>query len=563
MRLSELGESLVRVIGVFMLGLSVRKPFASASGLSLAVFASALVLAFAVFAPFGVPQAFAAELEAATVVPGGADFDNPVNDLMKHSFAKPAKGSVTWDAKTKTVTMKNATINLDKQGSDEKTCAIFVSGKEVDPTPTVTLKLVGTNTITGTGKNLVAGVFVEEADLKIVGTGSLNIQMPAQSLGVYAGDNLNAASGKVTVTGSRNGIFCDDAFTLSGAKISLKNTASTALIANEDAVFKKGSLTVKGVKAGHGILVDDGFALSGATVNISGVSEKETVLVNEAAKVTAGTMTLSNGSVGISCSKSFTLNGSKAKVSINSMKSTGLVAKGVVCKAGTLSAKNCKYGIYSKSAVQITGGKVNISKASETGIYAEGGKIQITGGAASVQCASADKYALYSDKGISTKPTCLKSMKGAMTKGASFKVGGSTYQVNNGTSNVTLKAFAPSKKTSKVTVDTVTFGGWGYAVNAIGAGAFNTKQGAAVTSLTLGQRVASVDANAFSNTKKLTKMTVKRASSSKWKLNKKAFAQCGKNSGKGLTVKAASSADAKKLKRLFVKAGMSAKATFK
>jgi hypothetical protein len=71
--------------------------------------------------------------------------------------------------------------------------------------------------------------------------------------------------------------------------------------------------------------------------------------------------------------------------------------------------KGCATGIFSEGAVSVSGGKVRVSKASSVGVNAEGGKILVTGGAVSAQCTAANKYALYSVKGISNKPSCLKS----------------------------------------------------------------------------------------------------------------------------------------------------------
>ena len=256
----------------------------------------------------------------------------------------------------------------------------------------------------------------------------------------------------------------------------------------------------------------------------------------------------------------FTLNGSKAQVTMKSLSRYGVNARGVTCKSGSLTASNCQYGVYSRGNVSIAGGVVRVAGARGMGISAYGGTLKVTKGVVSARCSSTSNYALYSNSGISTNPSCLGKTKGKLGQGARFISGGNMYKVGKNSGKVTLRAYGSTKK--KASVSVAKFGCYRYTVNAIAANAFNTKRGRALTKVSIAWQVQSIGAQAFYGTSKLTQLHVNRSNSLAWSLSKNAFARCGKGAGSALTVKCKYSAQKSALRSRLVKAGLSKYARF-
>ena len=521
---------------------------------------AALLIAALLFV--GAPRAFAAELETAGVADNLAGLAPGGIDKMVHVFADVESGSVTWDASTKTVTMDNATIDLDKQSSRLVQYGILVDGINVYPKPTVTLNLVGTNTIKGGDSAVNSAIRINNANLNITGKGSLTAQTPSALFSIKVEGKLTAASGTVRVLGGGDGIQCDAGMALTGAEIVVKNTRYNAMRVEGDVSLKKGALTIDGADW-NGIYAKGSIVFAGAHTSIKNVSKNlQTAVYASTGSVTvkAGTLKIANCYSGIACDKAFTMTGAKTKVTMSSLVRYATNVHGFTCKGGSYVVKGCSHGIYSEGNVKVAGGAVKISKADDMGIYAYLGETVISKGSVSVLCSDANKYAIYSDRGVSNKVACLKKVKGALGEGTTFKSGGNTYVAGKYSNEATLKSYGSSQK--KPLVDNVTFGGRTYAIVGIAANAFNTKKGRQVTAVGLSMRVESIGAKAFYGTSKLTYLRVDRSASNSWDLNKKAFTKCGKGAGKNLRVKCKYSWQAKSLRSLFVKAGMSKKATF-
>ena len=115
-----------------------------------------------------------------------------------------------------------------------------------------------------------------------------------------------------------------------------------------------------------------------------------------------------------------------------------------------------------------------------------------------------------------------------------------------------------AKKAASVTVpDKIKVGKTKYKVTGIGKGAFSGNK--KMTSLTLGKNVSMIGAKAFSNCKKLEKITVKTRNLKAGSIGAGAF----KNISKKAVFKCPSKALAKAYKKLFISAGAPKKITCK
>lgn len=502
------------------------------------------------------PTAFAAE--SGDLAAGDLSLQAQASEV-EFTKADVAKGKVTWDKKTNTVTLANATIDLDKQTEGYLYYALYIDGTDVYPTPTVTLKLVGTNTIKGNLDSLSSAVYVTNANLNVTGTGTLNIQCPGASLSeIYVEGALTMASGTVNITGGQTGFSSTGAFTLSGAKLSVKDARGYAVQGKKNVILKKGSLAVDSAQYG-GVYSDADIALNGATVSIAHVDGTAIYAWQGATTMKSGKLTIDACESGIWCKKAFTMSGSKTSIAMNELTYYGIRCDTFTMKDGKLKVADCANGIGSSGTLAMSGGTLSITKASSYGVEAYGGKVKISGGSATVKTTKTDNYAIYSDKGISCKPACLKAIVGHLSDGATFKSGGNTYVVDK--YSVTLKSYGASS--TKPVVNTVKYGKVSYRVSTIGAKAFNTKKGRAIKSITLGSNIESIKANAFYGTSNLTKINAKNLSLYTIKLNKKAFAKCGKKNGAKLTITCKYDWQAERMKKLLVKGGLSKKATVK
>ncbi len=517
----------------------------------------ALAASFCLALGFGAPSALAAQDEALSV--GNAQLSAQATSKVMHRFADVASGTVAWDASTNTVTMTNATIDLDKQSSKYVYYGISVDGELEYPTPTITLKLVGANVIKGGGTTLSGAVYVNDANLKVVGPGSLTTQCPGATYACHVDGSLTAESGTMSVMGGNSGFHCEENFLLSGAKLSVKDTRGSGVNAEGKVTLRKGSLTVNGAQY-NGVYADSGpISLSGAKVAISNAKYAGIYTSQGAVSITAGTLTIAKCESGVSCDKAFAIGGKSTKATMSSLESSGVYSDGFTMKAGKLTVKSCGYGVSSKSSASVSGGTLSITGASEVGLQAMDGTLRVKGGSATVKCTKSNVYALYGSKKVLTKPSSLKAIKGTVGAGATIKANGSTYVVGD-YGDVMLKSYGSSKKS--VSVNAVWYGGRSYDIETIAAKAFATKQGKALTALALGKNVRTIGANAFKGTSSLKTLNIANFYYYSASMNKKAFAQCGKAGGADLTVRCKYNWECKSAREKLTAAGLSHRARF-
>ena len=527
-------------------------------GLSVIIVATVMLASSLLLAAGGtLSQAFAAE--NAALAPSAVPMAAQSGGTVEFDTVDIASGtgSVVWNAATNTITLKNTSINMGKQSETYQyaSYAIHANGQAVSPTPTVTLKLVGNSTITCTREEYMsAAIGIENANLKITGTGTLTITAKESSYGISVDGNLTAASGTVNVTGGACGFRAGGKTVLSGAVLSSKNNEFAGIESTGAVTLSKGSLTVS--NATDGIYSYDDVKLSGATVSTTQMSDAAIYAPNGGVAATAGKLVAKKCAYGLSVSKAITMSGKGATVSLNNIEQFGVFSDGLTMKAGKLSVSGCTMGVASFGTLKMTGGTLSVKGATGGAIDVAEGKLKVTGGSVTAKCTTGGFNALSAAKGVSVKAGCLKAAGGVLPKGVTFKSGGNTYVVNDDYA-VTLKAYGSSK--TKTTVNTLKYGKVTYYVTSIGAKAFATSAGKALKSLTIGGYVTSIGKNAFYGTAKLTKLNVQDFIFGAASLNKKAFAKCGKKSGAKLTVVCPEGAK-KHVKKVFVAAGMSKKA---
>ena len=209
----------------------------------------------------------------------------------------------------------------------------------------------------------------------------------------------------------------------------------------------------------------------------------------------------------VDCQKSDTItivvNGTCNIKSANG--STAINASGnVVLKGGTLNISGFNDGIYASNKVKLSSGKYNIK---------------------------AGYSAIGASEGMSNAPARLGSITGRLAKGFTVKKGSGVYQYNKSDYYIYLTKWKGGKKATIPA--TLSYGGKDYGSVCVGAKAF---KGTKVAKITFKGSVYKIGKQAFSNTRKLTKITFK----SQWYVGsnwaKKSFSKAGKKGGKKLTV---------------------------
>jgi hypothetical protein len=153
------------------------------------------------------------------------------------------------------------------------------------------IELVGSNTINATTSETLKGAIHSKADLRISGSGSLNIT--ASIHGIVCKDDLEIDSGTITITSGEDGINTNDSATFRGGTIKIK--------ASGDGIHTDGYLEID--DGTFDITVHEGLEgtyvkINGGNVTISATDDG----INAANKSTDYTVTveINGGSVTIS-----------------------------------------------------------------------------------------------------------------------------------------------------------------------------------------------------------------------------------------------------------------------
>ena len=421
------------------------------------------------------------------------------------------------------------------------------------------------------------------------------------SAGTYIQVNLPGKSIKLNLVGknSLDAIYSYASMTVQGAG---------SVIADVD-VFSGGLVMAKGKIGGDvnvvkGNVVVRGGMISGALVAEAGNVSMLGGTVKGGIDCRNGKFALSKGVVMHTSASMFAVNAKNIAMTGGTIASTGqdygIAVRGVNGKAGNFVLKGGTVKIADPQHVglSVTGGNLSMSGGTlyvanvpETAICVEplvkgktsvGGKIRITGGKVTARTTDTKNYYGVYAVSMVNKPAYLKSIGGMLPTGASFKVGKNQYKVANVNNARVAMLVKYGNASAKATVNVATYGRVGYFVTQIAAGAFNTSAGHKVTNIVVKSELTKIGKNAFAKTKALKKLTFempwwKRVYSNDGKLTsvvplpgvsvaKKAFAQCGKGGGSGLTVTFVSGVgekEAPQFASLLRSRGMSKSATLK
>ncbi len=484
---------------------------------SVVCLAACFVVACAAFAAISPARAYAGELEAGLVTQGLGPRVQFV-DVNGGSWIVLSKGgpSQTYSAGDGTVTCQQEasgkikiTLNNAKIGESDISSSYriqFTQDWTSGSSYPVELVVEGDNTIalSSASKAHAYGIsFYNTDDVAISGSGTLtfsNIYMSPFSWGKPSKESGIDESGTITINGPSIHAESYDV----GAKTSRNNEGKLSI------AVKSGSLYCNRLFAYS-------YEQSGGVVMVS-----ETSVTTGSSAAYADRFSLTGGAFGVTG------------------QFEGLNATNALVNGGTLTA---------------------VGKQSDA-LVAQG-KLSITGGSVSATAGS-NSYAISTQPStnVSVKPTCLKTVKGYLGKGVSFKAGGNTYKVTAASPKTSSKAamFTASltrgANGKKAAVNTTNIGGTTYKVTAIGKKALAKK--AKLASVEFGENVIIIGAQALAGSKRVKTLIVKSKAltaknvknslkgssiatvnvpASKVDAYTKIFAQ--KNSGKKVIVKAA------------------------
>lgn len=366
--------------------------------------------------------------------------------------------------------------------------------------------------------------------------------------------SFNMSGGSISKTKGSNAVSCSGNFSMSGGSIVARDTESGISVGRWD-TYK--TLTMK---------------MSGGSIKCIAPSDLGLELHSTNMKMSGGSITVSKsygGGIRIQATTyrgktyggAFTM--SKGVITATSPR-TGISAQGSVSiRGGTIKVSSpSNEGISASGGnVTISGGTVSVTNSYGSGIEAYsttsrgktiGGKVSVTGGSVTATVRKPSQYSAISASTMTNKIKCLKSIKGSLPNGASFKAGGNEYKLGTKTSSSGAVLTKYGAKSVKPVFSTVQYGGYKYNVKGVGTKAFNTKQGKKVQSITFKNTAYTISADAFWGTTSLTDLkfawmpwseTYKngKLSSIKWwqeaSIAKLAFRKCGKSNGAKLTIR--------------------------
>lgn len=310
------------------------------------------------------------------------------------------------------VTVRGGTITASGYENDDLSCRNFtMSGGTVNVAGD--LDCEGKFTMSGGKLTVSKGIDCERTFSMKGGT----VKASAYGEDGISCHNFTMTKGTVTATnrnGTDDGIDCD-------AEVSIKG----------------GTVTATG-KQGISCRT---FAISKGTVKATGKGYNKAGINAISTSITGGSVT-AKGAIGVA-TKSFSIS-KKGKLTI-SKADTGikLGARGaststMKVKGGSISISNASsYGIRGfNSNLMMTGGTLAVTKSHGAGIDLgtasyTGGKVTVTGGKLTSTVRTPSEYDAIVAKSMTNKVSCLKSIKGALPKGASFKVNGKTHKVSS------------------------------------------------------------------------------------------------------------------------------------
>ena len=295
------------------------------------------------------------------------------------------KGTVTWNALTKQLTFKNATINYDDMSSNGG----------IQLCDNVTVMLIGNNQfINNDDKNTTTGVFfsMNSGTLKFKEeNGSLTMKYGGKAFSTNSGSNLIFDSGNISANIKSEGISAQGDVTLNGGSLSFtlygtNNIRGIAQYGNCKFTMKGGKLEIENteteVKPFSGGIIPiwnektSSVEIHAGIINMNvagkGIYSKNEILIDRGAQLVIEVRGDGNDSI---LSTAGVIIRDNADVSVFSEKATGIQALKEVSGNVKITAKGDLFGVGWKdngNACIINGNPVIISRGREWGGFASG-----------------------------------------------------------------------------------------------------------------------------------------------------------------------------------------------
>ena len=272
--------------------------------------------------------------------------DNPVyatTDASGNVITEGASAddyNVKWDGAT--LTLNNAEITAGHNG-----CGIYSDGS-------LTIELIGKNTVGGDGTALDSGVKVE-GNLTFTGDGSLAAE--GESDGIYVKDNLTVDGGAVSGTATDGtGIHVSGGLTVDSGSVS---GSGGGLGGN--GVFVSGGLTINdGSVTGS---ATDGEEKGGVYVATGGLTVNDGSLTGTAGGEESDGVYVDNGGLTVE-------DGTVTGIAADGC-GVYVYAGGITVKGGSLTGESsCGYGICALDDILVYGGEVSGETGDGFGVFA-------------------------------------------------------------------------------------------------------------------------------------------------------------------------------------------------
>ena len=251
-------------------------------------------------------------------------------------------GSAVYNPATNTLTLNNAEITAEHDG-----CGIYSDGS-------LTIELIGKNTVGGDGTALDSGVKVE-GNLTFTGDGSLAAE--GESDGIYVKDNLTVDGGAVSGTATDGtGIHVSGGLTVDSGSVS---GSGGGLGGN--GVFVSGGLTINdGSVTGS---ATDGEEKGGVYVATGGLTVNDGSLTGTAGGEESDGVYVDNGGLTVE-------DGTVTGIAADGC-GVYVYAGGITVKGGSLTGESsCGYGICALDDILVYGGEVSGETGDGFGVFA-------------------------------------------------------------------------------------------------------------------------------------------------------------------------------------------------
>ena len=165
---------------------------------------------------------------------------------------------------------KDGTLTLNNYTYDGAGCSVPESASYtalVYSEKALTVKLVGTNTLTNSIDSKVVGIWVHKKALTIIDGGSGALNITVKDDGIFADDDdIDIQGGAITVTAGDYGIYSNSKLTISGGTINI-DSGDDGIFANDNATISGGTVNVD--SDDYGICSYGNITISGGELDIT------------------------------------------------------------------------------------------------------------------------------------------------------------------------------------------------------------------------------------------------------------------------------------------------------